>query len=64
MRTAHAPSTCARAHLPSESGGLEQRQALWTVGLGAEDGGAWRAAWRDAGKSGFPRRAGDTRKEG
>ena len=53
-----------RAHLPSESGGLEQRQALWTVGLGAEDGGAWRAAWRDAGKSGFPRRAGDTRKEG
>ena len=53
---------CAR--LPPASGGLEQRQASWTLGLRAEDGGAWRAAWRDAGKSSFPQRAGNTRKEG
>ena len=47
-----------------KGGGLEQCQASWTVGPKAEDGGARRAAWGDAGKSSFPRRAGNTRKEG
>ena len=59
---ASARPTCAR--LPSERGGLEQCQAWWTVELSAEDGGARRAAWSDAGKSSFPRRAGNTRKAG
>ena len=60
----HVPSTCACVHLPSESGGIEQCQASWTMGPRAEDGGVRRVAWCDAGESGFPRRAGNTRKEG
>ena len=43
--TAHAQ---VHARLPAESGGLEQCRASRPVGLRAEDGGAWRAAWCDA----------------
>ena len=61
---AQVPLCAVHAREPAENGGLEQCRASWPGGLSAEDGGAWRGAWCDAGESGFPRRAGNTRTEG